>query len=193
MRILGYVISERKLTLEYGFLQQVKSVEEVKEGMPMLHVGWKKAKEHPGYKSIIDNRLSDNEFWAFSRSENRSKFEQELKKFAEFCINNAASNVKYRYVNVIDMNMDKLKALISIIKQGTDAVYVSGDGMAYIPYKTWSLGVSFTILEYCGIKKRKAYDWLLSNRAVMTDKELSEEKRFLGNKKYAIPFVMWSV
>lgn len=193
MRVLGYVISERKLTLEYAFLKQVKSAEEAKNGMPILYVGWSKIKEHPGYKSIIENRLSDNEFWSFSRSENRSKFEQELKKFATYCINNAVSNVKYKYVNVIMLGVDKLKKLISIIKSGDNIVYVSGEGMAYIPYKEWSLGISFTILEYCGIEKHKAYNWLLANRVVFTDKELGDEKRFLGDRKYAIPFVAWSV
>lgn len=195
MRALGYVVSERKITLNYAFLTKLRYGEGIPdESLPVLYVGWEKVKnENLPYKSIIDKQLSDNTFWTFSRSEDRSQFEIDLKKFSEYCINNASSKVIYHYMNPFDMRYTQFKYLVSIVNDGEEPVYVSSDGMVYIPHNGMSLGISFIILDYCGINKVKAYHWLKSRRRIITDKDVSEERRLLQDKKYAIPFAMWSV
>lgn len=192
MRTLGYIVSERKLTFEYGFIQQIKSADEAKPGFPVLYVGWEKMKKDPSYKSILDWQLSDDKFWTFSRSENRSRFEKDLKRFSEYCVTRIASKVKYKYVNVFTIGYSRLKSLVEIINGNcNETVYVSGDAMAYIPYGEYTLGISFEILSYCGIGKRKAFDWLSKRRPVLTDRDTVQERKVLNDMKYAIPHVYW--
>ena len=86
--ILGYIVTDRKINGISDFIEQVKDIS-LADGMkPILVVGWKKAREMDGYVSILDKKLSDNVFWTFSKTEDRSKLEEDLKWFNEYIINN---------------------------------------------------------------------------------------------------------
>ena len=51
--ILGYIVTERKLTNIDGFVEQVNDISLADSTKPILIVGWKKAKEDPRYTSIL--------------------------------------------------------------------------------------------------------------------------------------------
>ena len=56
------------------------------------------------------------------------------------------------------------------------------------------LGVSFPMLEYCGIPREKVIKRIKENRSdgiiYDSNKDVIKLGRFLGNKKYAIPYFM---
>ena len=69
MRIIGYIVTDRKLNNIEGFVKQVSDYSEVDPTKPVLIVGWDNAKAFDGYKGILDKQLDDKTFWTFKRSE----------------------------------------------------------------------------------------------------------------------------
>jgi hypothetical protein len=84
--ILGYIVTDRKLTNIDGFVEQVNDISLADPTKPILIVGWKKAKQDPRYESILDKQLDENVFWTFSKTESRSDFEDDLKNFYNIII-----------------------------------------------------------------------------------------------------------
>ena len=54
------------------------------------------------------------------------------------------------------------------------------------------LGVSLEVIEYCGIKKDKVLSLLKSNQnnnlIYSSSRGINRLSKFLGNKKYAVPY-----
>lgn len=192
---IGYIVTERKLKGISGFVEQVDSIEKADSTKPILIIGWKNAKKYEGYKSILDKQLSPNVYWTFSRTENRSIQEEDLKKFYKIIINNILNNIKYYYVNIFKLNYNKIKKLINIVNSSNRKTIYISNGFIYIPYETNNiLGISLKILEYCGINKDKIINKIKlnpNNKIVEDDNykafKLSKE---LKNKKYALPYFL---
>ena len=192
---IGYIVTERKLKGISGFVEQVDSIEKADSTKPILIIGWKNAKKYEGYKSILDKQLSPNVYWTFSRTENRSIQEEDIKKFYKLIINNILNNIKYYYVNIFKLNYNKIKKLINIVNSSNRKTIYISNGFIYIPYETNNiLGISLRILEYCGINKDKIIDKIKlnpNNKIVEDDNykafKLSKE---LKNKKYALPYFL---
>ena len=192
MRIIGYIVTDKKMNNIEGFVKQVDNYSEVDPTKPVLIVGWDNAKSFDGYKSILDKQLNDNTFWTFKRSENRSDFEDDLKKFYSFAFEKVLDDVKYYYVNVLGLRYSKLKKLYDIFNSSERKNIYINNGIIYVLYNGKILGVSLEVLEYCGIRKNKVLTLLGSNPNnhlfFNTSKGIGKLCRFLDNKKYAIPY-----
>lgn len=191
MRTLGYIVVGKKLTNIEGFVEQVHSIEEADSTKPILIVGWNNAKQFEGY-NILDRKLSEGVFWTFSRAENRYEFEKDLKKFYSYLFDNITKYIIYNYIDIYKLKYSKLKELYRIfISKERKNIYISND-MMYAVRDGIILGVSFPMLEYCGISREKVLNKIKENRSdgIIYDnsKDVIKLGRFLGNKKYAIPY-----
>ena len=191
MRTLGYIVVGKKLTNIEGFVEQVHSIEEADSTKPILIVGWDNAKQFEGY-NILDRKLSEGVFWTFSRAENRYEFEKDLKKFYSYLFDNITKYIIYNYIDIYKLKYSKLKELYRIfISKERKYIYISND-MMYAVRDGIILGVSFPMLEYCGISREKVLKKIKENRSdgIIYDnsKDVIKLGRFLGNKKYAIPY-----
>lgn len=191
MRTLGYIVVGKKLTNIEGFVEQVHSIEEADSTKPILIVGWDNAKQFEGY-NILDRKLSEGVFWTFSRAENRYEFEKDLKKFYSYLFDNITKYIIYNYIDIYKLKYSKLKELYRIfISKERNYIYISND-MMYAVRDGIILGVSFPMLEYCGISREKVLKKIKENRSdgIIYDnsKDVIKLGRFLGNKKYAIPY-----
>ena len=191
MKTLGYIVVGKKLTNIEGFVEQVHNIEDADSTKPILIVGWENAKQFEGY-NILDRKLSDGVFWTFSRSENRYEFEKDLKKFYNYIFDNITKYIIYNYINIYKLKYNKLKELYRIfISKERDNIYISND-MMYTVLDGKILGVSFPMLEYCGINREKVIKRIKENRSdgiiYGNSKDVIKLGRFLGNKKYAIPY-----
>ena len=170
--ILGYIVTERKLTNIDGFVEQVNDISLADSTKPILIVGWKKAKEDPRYTSILEKQLDENIYWTFSRTESRSDFEDDLKIFYNIIYNNILNNIKYYYINIFKLKYSNIKKLYNII-----------------------LKLSLTVLEYCGIPMIKVLDRIKSKGINIIEdnkKFIFKLSKQLGNKKYALPYFISS-
>ncbi len=191
MRTLGYIVVGKKLTNIEGFVEQVHSIEEADSTKPILIVGWDNAKQFEGY-NILERKLSEGVFWTFSKAENRYEFEKDLKKFYNYLFNNIIKYIIYNYINIYKLKYNKLKELYRIfISKERNNIYISND-MMYTVLGDRILGISFQMLEYCGISREKVIKKIKENRndGIIYDSSRDAIKlgRFLGNKKYAIPY-----
>ena len=193
--ILGYIVTKKILNGISGFVEQVDNITKADSTKPILVIGWSEAKKYEGYANILNKQLSFNVYWTFSKTESRSDFEQDLKKFYSIIYNNILNNINYYYINLFKLKYNKLKKLINILySKERKNIYISNN-FIYVPYRPNNvLGISLSMLEYCGIKKDKVISKIKSNpyNILLEDNnpkvfKLSKE---LGNKKYSLPYFM---
>ena len=193
--ILGYIVTEKKLKNIDGFVEQVDDISLADSTKPILIVGWKKAKEHPKYSTILEKQLDEHVYWTFSKSESRSDFEDDLKNFYNVIYNNILNNIKYYYINIYKLKYSNIKKLYNIILNSEEIknIYLSKN-ILYIPYEGKVLGLSLTMLEYCGIPMTKVIDKIKSKGiGIIEDngKFIFKLSKQLGNKKYAVPYFIF--
>lgn len=196
MKILGYIVTDRKLKDIDGFVEQVNNISLADSTKPILVVGWKNAKNYDGYTSILEKQLGNNIYWTFNKSESRSDFEEDLQMFYNIIYNNILNNINYHYIDIFKLKYNKLKKLYSILFSREDKnIYIS-NGVVYILHEGSVLGLSLTVLEYCGIKTDKVLQRIKSNpnNNVFEDdnKFVFKLTKRLGNKKYAVPYFISS-
>lgn len=194
--ILGYIVTEKKLKNIDGFVEQVTDIQMADPTKPILIVGWKKAKEDPRYKTVLDKQLDENVFWTFSKTESRSDFEEDLKEFYSIIYNDILNNIDYYYINIYKLKYSNIKKLYNIILTSGEVknIYLSKD-LLYVPYEGKVLGLSLSILEYCGIPRDKIINKIKSvgiNVLEDNGKFIFKLVRQLGNKKYAVPYFISS-
>ena len=192
MKPLGYIITDRKIDGIEGFVEQVKDISDADSTKPILIVGWKNAKLHHGYKSILEKELEPGVFWTFKKSESRSDFEEDIKKFYKFIYNVILDNIKYYYINILNLRYNKLKKLYNIFNSREKKnIYINND-MLYTMFEGSVIGVSLDMLEYCGIKRDKVMTLLSSNPANRiydnSPRWMIKLCKYLGNKRYAVPY-----
>lgn len=190
--ILGYIVTDRKLTNIDGFVEQVNDVSLADPTKPILIVGWKKAKQDSRYTSILEKQLDENVFWTFSKTESRSDFEDDLKNFYNIIYNNILSNISYYYINIFKLKYSNIKKLYNIILNSEENkdIYLSKN-ILYIPHNGIILGLSLSVLEYCGVPMNKVLDRIKSKGINIIEdnkKFIFKLSKQLGNKKYAVPY-----
>ena len=194
--ILGYIVTDKKLKGIDGFVEQVDDISLADSTKPILIVGWKKAKEHPKYSSVLEKQLDDNLYWTFGKSESRADFEEDLRIFYNIIYNNILNNINYYYINIIKLKYSNIKKLYNIILNSDEVknIYLS-NSLLYIPYEGKVLGLSLSTLEYCGIPTDKVLNKIKSKGINIVEdngKFIFKLSKQVGNKKYAIPYFISS-
>ena len=196
MKTLGYIVTDRKLKNIDGFVEQVNDISLADSTKPILVVGWKNAKNCDGYTSILEKQLGENIYWTFSKSESRSDFETDLQTFYSIIYNNILNNINYNYIDIFKLKYNKLKKLYSILYSREKKNIYNSNVVVYILHESSVLGLSLTVLEYCGIKTDKVLQRIKSNpnNNVFEDdnKFVFKLTKRLGNKKYAVPYFISS-
>jgi hypothetical protein len=190
--ILGYIVTDRKLKNIDGFVGQVGDISLADSTKPILIASWKKAKQDPRYESILEKQLDENVFWTFSKSESRSDFEDDLKNFYNIIYNNILNNINYYYINIFKLKYNNIKKLYNIILNSEENkdIYLSKN-ILYIPHNGIILGLSLSVLEYCGVPMNKVLDRIKSKGINIIEdnkKFIFKLSKQLGNKKYAVPY-----
>lgn len=191
MRALGYIVTEKKMNGVYGFVRQVEDISDADLTKPTLIIGWEMAKQFDRY-NILDRRLGDNLFWTFSKVENRSELESDLNKFYDFVRKSAVEKSEYKFVSIFHIGFQKAKKLVDILNSRvTRNIYISNK-MLYTLCGDVVIGVSLDELEYCKINPDKVLKRIGDNANLKVfsnnDWKIQKLERFLGNKKYVIPY-----
>lgn len=194
MKTLGYIVTDKKINGLDGFLCQVDDITLADPSKPIMIVGWKRAKEHKAYKTILDWKLCDGLYWTFSRNENKSKYEEDLYKFINIIFNNILNNIKYYYINIFKLKYNNIKKIYNIISSIEDKnIYISKD-MVYIPYNGNVLGISLQVLEFCRIAKGKVVEKIksMANVTLVDDSSALVKKfsRYVKGDRYVIPYLL---
>ena len=195
MSCLGYIVSDSKIKNLKGFVEQVSDVSLADLTKPTLFVGVENARKNIEGFSILKKKYGDNIFWTYKKTEKRVDFEDDINYFYNNIIYNISCNIKYYYINIINLKYNKIKKLYNILfSREKKYIYISND-MIYVLYKeNIILGISLNLLEYIKIKKEKILDKLYSNKNNVICTDLSQcirsIKNEIGNNKYAVPYFM---
>lgn len=196
MNKLGYVISDNIIKEKNDFVGYVKDISEADPTKPILYIGYKKAKNVEGYKSILDKKINDKTFWTFKKTESRSDYEIDLEKFYIYIINNILYNINYYYINIIYIKYNKLKKLYNILFNYTKQKYIYiSKNMIYFQYEDNTYGISLNLLEYMGINQKKILQRIRSNRSNIIIYDNNEKvhkilKEIGYDNRYAVPYLM---
>ncbi len=192
MKKLGYIVSKRKINNIVDFVGLVDDVSKIEDPTkPFIIVGLNEVKDLPNF-SILNKKLDENKFWTFGKTERRVDYERDLEYFYEYVLDKEISNIKYYYINILNIKYTRIKSLINIINSNEKKyIYISND-MIYLYYKNYILGISIKILKYINIDIKKVFRKLYRNKSNIiynTDSFLTTEmKRVITNKKYVIPY-----
>lgn len=195
MSCLGYIVSDSKIKNLKGFVEQVSDVSLADLTKPTLFVGVENARKNIEGFSILKKKYGSNIFWTYKKTEKRVEFEDDINYFYNNIIYNISCNIKYYYINIINLKYNKIKKLYNILfSREKKYIYISND-MIYVLYKeNIILGISLNLLEYIKIKKEKILDKLYSNKNNVICTDLSQcirsIKNEIGNNKYAVPYFM---
>ena len=111
---------------------------QIDESKPTLIVGWEYVKQNYLDHNILDKKISNNLFWAFSKDEDEKKFFKDTKLFVENCLLDWLPKdfVIYDYffdgniTDFVDKNIDREQKIFLYHKKG--ALYVNNDNRNFV-------------------------------------------------------------
>lgn len=196
MCTLGYIISKTKIKNNFQFVEVVDDISKVENDKPYLIVGLSEAKKIASDKfSILHKELGNGNYWTFGRTEKRDEFEKDVIKFYNNILNYNINNIKYKYINILNINYNILKRLLKLCYYSKyKYIYIWNDMIYVLCKENNVIGISLSMLEYCGYKKEKILDRIKSNKYNIicdTDECISYKiKQRIKNKDYVVPYIM---
>lgn len=195
MKKIGYIVSNRAIKDVLDFVGVVSDVKDINDPTkPFIIIGLNKAKNYCSDFSILDKKISDKSFWTFGKTERRTDYEKDLNSFYNFVLEYNIKNIKYYYINILNISYNKIKKLIYILyNENKKYIYISKD-MIYIYYENNIFGISLKIAEYIGISSKKIINKIKNNKnnIIFTyDSFINYRmKKIIRNKRYLIPYFM---
>ena len=195
MNKLGYIVSDKKINNIKGFVEVVSDISLADPTKPILIVGIDNAKKYIEKFSILEKNPKPNLFWTFKKTESRVDFEHDINYFYNFIIYNIINNIKYYYINILDLKYNKIKKLYNILFSNEKKYIYISNNMVYVLYeKDKILGISLSIIEYIKVDISKIFKKIYSIKeniiCTNTADCVKEIKSEIGNKKYVVPYFM---
>lgn len=193
MKILGSIVSKRKIKDVASFVEVVNDIGDVNDPTnPILVVGYNEAKSMKDNFSILEHELDEGVYWTYGKTEKRDVYERHLKMFYEEVINHAIKDIQYYFVNLFKLRYSEAKNLIGIMKNnGKKYIYIDSN-MIYVYYDNYVLGISLEITDWIGIDREKLIGFIKSNENSsirFSDSFLDfGVKKIISNKKYVTPY-----
>lgn len=171
---IGHIVAKKppKNTRQYVGM----SSKDTCDGLPVLYVGLKNAKEHIENFNILDKNPKDGVYWTFLKTEKREDYEADIERFYSELLVNLSKKVRYYYVNPFKLTIEKTKKILSILFSVEEKCIYISNGMLYFAYQNNVLGVSLVVLEYIGVNTGK---WLNKLRACKSNKVYDEDTKQL--------------
>lgn len=163
------VVQNQKIKID-GCFNKCNSMMECIDGLPTIIIGLQEAKRYIPSFSILSKTYNDNMlWWTFSKTERRSDHDDDISKFYDFCINNIINNIKYYYINIIELTYTETKKLINYISNEKikKYYYVENNSFLFLydeKNKNIIYGFSLSTAAFYGISKKKIMVKLETNK-----------------------------
>lgn len=112
------------------------------------------------YKDKVNannNKLDDNLYWTFLKSENRSKYEQQLELFITDCILYQVNKSSYIFVDLIHTPPKKLIKIAKKILTLSNPISLVYYDMIYIYGENLIFGVDLSLCQFVGLDSDKIF------------------------------------
>ena len=199
MEKLAYVLSDNKINGLRSYVELINDIKLYDQRKPLLIVGIDNAKRFAGDKfSILNRQISENVFWTFKKTERRQDFENDIILFYNNIFNNIINNINYYYINLIKLKYNKIKKIYNILfnsdHNNKKYFFIKNDMLFFLLEKDKIIGISFKLLKYCKISKKKVFLKIKNIPNSVIGFENSEElkgfKEDVRGNEYIMPYIM---
>lgn len=179
----------------FDFVDVTNDFSSIDDCVTTLVIGKKNAEDFFGKDKIkvLDRNITPNISWTYDKTERRSEFERDLKKFNDNLIKTVTKNIKYEYFNIFTEPISRIKKLINFIKNNKLEKYIYiTDNHIYIYYRFNVFGISLNDISYLGINIDKVLNIIKSNKhnyIIYNIDFLSQKmKQIVKNNKILVPY-----
>lgn len=194
MQTLGYIISKTRIRGVADFVEVVSDPSLFESEKPAMIVGLEMAKKTIDNFSIINKNPKKDKFWTFGKTERRIDFDKDIIKFYDYILESKIEEIKYYYVNVLNLKYQRIKNLLNILYSDTKKWGYIYKNMLYLYHEGYILGISMEILNYMGIDVKKHLNKILKNSNIkifFNDTTINPYmKQFSKNKRFLIPYFL---
>jgi hypothetical protein len=188
---IGNIIttSTNKFPEEFNILS---TIDEITTNLPSLIIGFDMVNKLYPDNDIDNNKLAENLYWTFKKTERRDLHEEGLQNFIKDCYIKLISNIKYQFIDPIQLEKSKIVKIIKFIKKNTIISYQFHD-MIYIYCDNYIFGIDLKIIKYIGLNPDKlkhkiekiSSSYLLNEEII---KDYSKYINYIDNKVKFIPY-----
>ena len=181
MDYIGNIItnSNIEITKFFNVTSDIKSVDISK---PTLIIGWDNVKQIYPEQNILNNKISENILWTFSKREKRYQYEKDLKNFIENVMKGLNDKINYRFFNYILAPETRRENFIDYIKNSKSSIYYNSKFLyVYNADDSITIGVSLKDLFYIGINPKFLIDIFNKNNVIICNniKDIGDDSFFL--------------
>lgn len=189
---VGNIVSKSNLNIDKYF-NVVESLNDIIQGLPTLVIGWDIVKTIEPNADFIDKKLSKDIFWTFRKSERRDIFEEDLYNFIQYTYNLLVKDIKYQFVDFIELDKNETKDVFNQIKNKKSISYFYNN-MVYIHNEKTIYGIDLKLVKYLDfdvnrtINKIKTYStvFLSDSDIIIEYKDIID---MLDNEVKYIPYL----
>jgi hypothetical protein len=189
---VGNIVSKSNLNIDKYF-NVVDSIDNAIVGLPTLIIGWDIVKTIKPDTDFIDKKLSKDIFWTFKKTERRDIFEEDLYNFIYHTYNLLVKDIKYKYIDLIQLDKDEIKEVFNQIKNKKSITYFYNN-MLYIHNENTIYGIDLKLVKYLDFDVEKTINKIKKYSTVfLTDSDIIIEYKdiidMLNNEVKYIPYL----
>tara|TARA_B100001769_G_scaffold245957_1_gene216085 strand:- start:1030 stop:1659 length:630 start_codon:yes stop_codon:yes gene_type:complete len=191
--IIGNIVTDIEIS-EKNF-NIVKCLEDCKDSLPTLIIGWNLTKTTIEEVSIIHKQINEKLWWTFNPTERKVDFEGDIERFKDLCYSSIGKHLHYVYIDPLHSKKKIIKKILNKIYSFNECfLYITPTNMLYIYSENLIFGVDLNVLDFIGIKKDKILDkieklsncFLVRNEIFNICKEFKEK---INNREKMIPYI----
>jgi len=189
---VGNIVSKSNLNIDKYF-NVVQSIDDVINGLPTLIIGWDIVKTINPNADFIDKKLSKDIFWTFKKTERRDIFEEDLYNFIQYTYNLLVKDIKYKFVDFIELDKNETKDVFNQIKNKKSISYFYNN-MVYIHNEKTIYGIDLKLVKYLDFDVTKTINKIKTYSTVfLSDSDIIIEYKdiidMLDNQVKYIPYL----
>lgn len=152
MKYICNIVTKSKI--DYSkFFKVTSNFSSIDTSIPTLIIGWSLVKDLYPNQSILENKITDNIYWTFSKREKRYKYEDDLNKFIKLVLNHIEIKSNYIFYNYILSSYQRKNSFLDYIKNRPCSIYYNSRFLyIYVISDGVTIGISLNDLNYIGIE-----------------------------------------
>ena len=151
MKYIANIVTTTKIEVS-SYFNVTNDYDSINPELPTLIIGWNNVKQLFENQNILDNKISNNIYWTFSKREKRYKYEKDLEDFISLVLLNLDKTINYKFFNFILATREKQEGFIRYINKGNSSIYYNSRFLyVYNPTDKITFGISLKDLSYIGI------------------------------------------
>lgn len=179
---IGNIITKNKINVS-AFFNVSTDIDSVDTNIPTLIIGWSEVKKLFPEQNILNNKITDNISWAFSKREKRYKYEIDLNNFIEYVVSKINDSTNYKFFNYILSTEEKRIGFINYVNNGGNSIYHNSRFVyIYNPKDKNTIGVSLKDISYIGIEISTFIQSLNKNN----NNILCDNLKFIDNESFPL-------